>query len=526
MTTTATLQDTDRTTLEAEFSLTDAWWTEAQIIADALIAQTKPQLCSIKPWSTIATYMALNSDVDAALAKYLGTLRLSMRLAISAVLSTLMAQSVQQSTTQAQQAQQDHKPTDDELRDRWLKRNRLVVYGMGEWRKYADGLWSIVDSAIVEKQMVRVLEGAKPEGVKPSTNLLSSVSGLSQIEVFKPADTWDADPDLLVCTNGMLHIPSKQLKAHDPKAYQTTGVPYAYDPDATCPTFVDALTRLPYRVVQFLQEFAGYSLTTDTQHEIAVWFLGRRGCGKSTIIEGFNAMLGDRADVLSLKQVSQSRFGLSNIEGKTLIYAFESPALYLETTDTLNAIISGEAVPVERKFKDPVTIIPRAKILWAMNKLPRIADAGDGIFRRVQVVRFDPLPQGSRDPTIKEKIKEEGPGILNWALAGLDRLRKRGRFDIPPEIHSATEDFKKNNDVENAFVEECCDTGPNFKAQSTPLYKAYRQWCFDNGHKAKGSNNVPSEWERLGFYRSRQKGVTYYLGVDLKPKYQHYYNVP
>jgi len=236
-------------------------------------------------------------------------------------------------------------------------------------------------------------------------------------------------------------------------------------------------------------------------------------------------MLGDRADVLSLKQMSQSRFGLTNIEGKTLIYAFENPALYLSTTDTLNAIISGEAVPIERKFKDPVTIIPRAKILWAMNKLPRIADAGDGIFRRVQVIHFEPLPKSERDPTVKEAIKDEGPGILNWALIGLDRLRKRGRFDIPPEIRSATDDFKKNNDVEAAFVEDYCETGPNLKAQASPLYQAYRQWCFDNGHKHKGSNNVSSEWERLGFFRSRQKGVTYYLGLDLKAKYQHYYDV-
>jgi uncharacterized protein YciW len=90
MTTTVTLPDTDRLTLEAEFTINDAWWDEAQIIADALLAQEKPQLCSIKPWSTVATYMALNSDVDSALAKYLGTLRLHMRLAISAVLSCLL----------------------------------------------------------------------------------------------------------------------------------------------------------------------------------------------------------------------------------------------------------------------------------------------------------------------------------------------------------------------------------------------------------------------------------------------------
>jgi putative DNA primase/helicase len=429
-----------------------------------------------------------------------------------------MAQSVQQSTTGAQSAQENRKPTDDELRDRWLHHNRLVVFGMGEWRKYADGLWSVVDSAIVEKQVIRVLEDAKPEGIRPTTNLMRSVSTLAQVEVYRPPEIWDANPDLLVCTNGMLHIPSKQLRDHDPQAYQTTGVPYAYDSQAGCPVFVNALTRLPYGVVQFLQEFAGYCLTTDTRHEIAVWFWGVPGSGKSTIIEGFNAMLGDRADVLSLKQVAQSRFGLSNIEGKTLIYAFESPALYLEATDTLNAIVSGEAIPVERKYKDTVTVIPRAKILWAMNKLPRIQDAGDGIFRRVQIIRFDPLPETEKDEDVKEKIKLEGPGILNWALVGLDRLRKRGHFQIPPEIKVNTEEFQQGNDPESAFVRECCTVdlmNVNLEESSSHLYQAYTNWCMANGHKPKSSTSAATEWRRLGFSHTRKSAGVFWQGVEV-----------
>jgi len=520
MTTTTVLPETDLQTLQAEYTVDDAWWAEARIIADAIIAEDKPGVCKIKPWSTIAMYMVLNSDTIAALNKFLGGMRFHIRLAISAALSTTMRESIAATATQPQQGQKKHKPTDDELRDRWRSRNALVVYGMGDWRIYSTGLWGVVDETRVQQQIMGVLEDAKHESIRPTSSLLSSVSELSRIAVFQPAEMWDADPDLLVCTNGMLHIPSKILRPHDKEAYLTTGVPYAYDPQAGCPVFIDALTRLPYRVVQFLQEFAGYCLTTDTSYEIGVWLLGVKGSGKSTIIEGFNAMLGDRAGVLSLKQISQSRFGLSNIEGKTLIYAFESPSMYLETTDILNAIVSGEAIPVERKYRDPVTVIPRAKILWAMNKLPRIADAGDGIFRRARIVQFTPLPEASRDPGVKDAIKQEGPGILNWALAGLDRLRKRGRFFIPPEIRNATDEFQAGNDPESGFVTECCDIDITYKAQSTPLYKAYRQWCFDNGHKAKSSTNVSQEWPRLGFHRSRQKGVTYYLGLDVKLQFQ------
>ena len=48
-----------------------------------------------------------------------------------------------------------------------------------------------------------------------------------------------------------------------------------------------------------------------------------------------------------------------------------------------------------------------------MNELPRIPSANDGLFRRVKVVEIESIPEGERDPEIKERIKEEGAGILN-----------------------------------------------------------------------------------------------------------------
>jgi len=516
-TTTTALPDADLHTLQAHYDVDERWWDEAQHITTALLEDRKPDVCRRKPWSTFATYMMFGGNIEAQFRKANATEPADAQRALASVVADCA-----EAQHEAQDTADNRKPTDDELRDRWLKHNRLVAHGMGEWRMYQNGLWPEVNETLIERQIVRVLEDAKSEGIRPTDSRLNSVKRFCRIEVFKDADVWDADPDLLVCQNGMLHIPTKTLKPHTPLAYQTTGVPYAYDPQATCPTFVDALTRLPYRVVQFLQEFAGYSLTTDTSYEIAVWFLGKRGCGKSTIITALHTMLGDRSDVLSLKQVVRSRFGLGSIVGKTLIYAFENPSMYLETTDTVNALVSGEPLVVERKYKPQATIIPRAKVLWAMNKLPRIKDAGDGLFRRVQIVRFEPLPESERDPTVKEQIKEEGSGILNWALIGLDRLRKRGRFHIPPEIQAVNEEFQEGNDPASAFVRDCCETKLNpipkdFEEQSSVLYDAYEMWCKDNGHTPMSSTAVATEWRRLGFVHHRKSDGVYWKGVNVFP---------
>lgn len=295
-------------------------------------------------------------------------------------------------------------------------------------------------------------------------------------------------------------------------------MPFAYDPDAEAPTWSNFIASTIPDAEDFLQEFAGYSLTVDTQAEIAVWLYGPPGCGKSTFIEGVKAMLGPRAGLLGLADIQRSRFALSKLPGKTLVTATEQPSDYLASTDVLNAIISGEEVQVEEKFKPSYTVIPRAKLLWAMNELPRVGDADSGLFRRVKVVRF-PRLRGKPDPRVKEQIKEEGAGILNWALEGLRRLHERGSFEIPGAVQEATEDFKRTNDVPAAFVADACITGDPAKLeeQAKKLYEAYRHWCRESGHRPVSMTKVAREWERLGFERKSRGGRTFWRGIKVDP---------
>src|SRR3712207_8181104 len=51
-----------------------------------------------------------------------------------------------------------------------------------------------------------------------------------------------------------------------------------------------------------------------------------------------------------------------------------------------------------------------------------------GLFRRAHIVPF-PAVQGKRKPLVKELIKMEGSGILNWTLGGLDCLEVQRRSE-------------------------------------------------------------------------------------------------
>jgi putative DNA primase/helicase len=406
-------------------------------------------------------------------------------------------------------------PTHDELRDRWISDNPHHTHGLGEWRRYEAGIWPVISETAVKAEISDVVEAAKPAGVKPTASILASVTELTRVKVFVPDEKWDADPDVLVCKNGALRISTGQLTKHRPEHYATSAVPYEYDPGAVPVMWRYFLNHTVSVAAAFLQEFAGYALTTEMRHELAVWLFGPPGSGKSTFIAGLQAMLGHRAGVLGLADLERSRFTLADLPGKTLVVASEQPSSYLASTNTLNAIISGEPLQVERKYRDPVTIIPHAKVCWAMNELPRVADANSGLFRRVKVVGFPKLPEGQQDPKVKRGIETEGAGILNWALEGLRRLNARGHFEIPQGVRDATTQFKERNDVPALFVEDRCVRGTDFEVPAAKLYRAYSWWCEENGHRPQSSTRVADDWQRLGFERKRTMSGTVYLGLRL-----------
>jgi putative DNA primase/helicase len=151
-----------------------------------------------------------------------------------------------------------------------------------------------------------------------------------------------------------------------------------------------------------------------------------------------------------------------------------------------------------------------------MNDLPRVADANSGLFRRVKVVKFPDLREDQRNPSIKNAIAHEGAGILNWALEGLERLRDRGYFKIPESVQDATKHFQETNDVPATFVEEKCIRNKDEREQASTLYKEYKFWCEENGHRPFSSTRIAPEWERLGFTKQESGGRRYYRGLRLR----------
>lgn len=407
-------------------------------------------------------------------------------------------------------------PTDDELMDAWIKENPDIVYGMGDFRKYSGGIWAKVPDLDIERSVLALMRKHKRWGLKPTATKMNSVITFITAETSVPDNLWNADYELLVCGNGTLHIPTRTLREHRREDYLTSKVDYDYDPLATCPTWTFYLKTLLNDISDFLCEFAGLTLVTTCKYETAIWLCGPAGSGKSTFIEGLVSMLGSKVGILGLADLEQSNFALEGFQDKTLLVSTEQPAKFMKVEHTVNAIVSGEMVKVNRKYKTALTVRSYAKILWAMNEIPRVPTKDSGLFRRIKIVKFEGIPPGVADPNVKEDIKGEGPGILNWSLDGLQRLLQRDRFIIPDSVQAAVEDFKMQSDIPAIFIEEECEVDPSYDVRAGVLYRRYRDWCDDNGHNPQSSTTLAHDWERMGFKKEKRLDANYWVGVRIK----------
>jgi P4 family phage/plasmid primase-like protien len=382
------------------------------------------------------------------------------------------------------------------------------------WYEYKGGIWEEVKKYAIEYKVQEIM------GAQMKPQVVLGVERMLRGRLSQPVGVWSDAPEVIVCQNVAVDVETGQSYGHAPEFLARQKTDYFYDPEAKAPTW-DAFMaeRFEPEVAMWLQEFAGLCLTKDMTQEVAVWLYSPPGAGKSTFIAGMQRALGPaRAGRLSLADmVRNPRFSLVNIPGKTMLVAAEQPSTWVDCSDVINSLISGDTISIEAKHQNVYDARPVCKILWGMNELPRFQSAADGIFRRVRIVKMQAIAK--LDPRIKDKIEAEGAGILNWAMEGLRRLRLSGQSlaaRTPQNIELAGSEFKRSNDVVSSFFDERMERDGQVRMQAQELYDAYNAWCIRNGYRPKSRNTVGQEWARMGLEAKVSGGRTYYIGARLK----------
>ena len=128
------------------------------------------------------------------------------------------------------------------------------------------------------------------------------------------------------------------------------------------------------------------------------------------------------------------------------------------------------------------TIEPTAKHLYVANQLPDAAVDDDAFYRRILLVAFPTtVPRADRDPRLDEKLREELPGVLNWALDGLDRLLDQQRFTGDRGPQATRDTWESWGSSLGKFKDAAIENEPGEQIPKGKLYNAYLRFCRERG---------------------------------------------
>ena len=196
-------------------------------------------------------------------------------------------------------------------------------------------------------------------------------------------------------------------------------------------------------------------------------------------------------------------------------------------TGKLKALTAGEAISVNRKNKPEITMILPTKFVFLVNELPILSDSSLGFERRLLILPFNQtFTPDEQDKDLSKKLTAELQGILNWTMAGLQRLMDNNfQFTRSRAMEQAKESyFGIGNPVER-FIKEKVIKEPNNKIESTEFMNAYRLWMIGKGYPYKGTDSPQVFWrmfdeaarkELIEYQRKKSNGKNIVLDMALK----------
>ena len=409
----------------------------------------------------------------------------------------------------------------------WMKHLSDTMYSRGQFYRYGEGVWEPIHDLLISRELWRHLTVYEAKGLKPTRDIKNSVKDAILAELYVPEDCLDANDNLVNLTNGIYNLETQELLPHNPAQYLTTQLPFAYDANAQAVTWQLYLMSTfvkPHSVdfdlelAEFVQEAVGYSLTTSVQHHTTFWCYGEGANGKGVLFHVLEQLGGTACMSLNVGLFRRELYQLADLAGKRIALCSEAGATQNLVEDAyIKMLVGGDTMNVRQIRKDPFLLKPTAKLWWAMNELPPVADTSEGFWRRVMVIPFNrQFAVNERILDLKERLDAELPGIFNWAMQGLRRLRDRGRFVLPAQVSTATDEYRHEANPVALFVEECCFTNAPIDQQvlASALYSAYSDWCKENNYKPHSSKNFSHELERLRHWKVRRAGGTFYgLGL-------------
>ena len=403
----------------------------------------------------------------------------------------------------------------------WLVRElRRLLYWKENYYQFVGTHYQRIPDEELKSYIVRWLQ-SHPELRSSATshmvnNILLNIRGIAQLADSTELQSWIGpaeirQPNHISMSNGIVDLGkliegSKDiLREHSPKFFTLASLPYSFDSSASCPHWLRFLEQvLPNQEIrQFIQEWFGYNLIFETALCKFVLYYGEGANGKSVACLVQRELLGEKnVSSVGLESFNPTRtFPMAATVGKLANIVEELGEIDKAAEGILKQFVGGSQMSAEEKHKTPFQFYPTARLTFATNVLPRFADRSEGLWRRLVLIPF-----GVRITDERKQKREyldpkfwryEMPGIFNWSIQGLIRLKDRGYFLEPKACREAKAAFRRDANPAKTFLQEHYQEANVGSITGQLIYREYCEYVRGNGQQPLGAPQFGQELARV-----------------------------
>jgi phage/plasmid-associated DNA primase len=287
-----------------------------------------------------------------------------------------------------------------------------------------------------------------------------------------------------------------QFGEFSPEDYSRNQSPFAFDPVAECPRF---LNELIYPAVSaddadLLQRWAGLALFGYNLPQRFLIVDGTPNGGKGTLVRIVQALVGLTNTYQLRTECLYERFETYRYRSKTLLIGPDVRGDFLMQpgASMLKVLVGGDPISAEGKglngdfqmfgvFNIVVTCNSRLRV--------RLEDDAGAWRRRLLVVRYEKPPPTKRILDFDHVLlREEGSGILRWAMAGFVKLQAEfaelGDFKLTAAQRGRVDSLLAESDSLRLFVKERLARHEYGDVTTSEISQGYAEFCADLGWNA------------------------------------------
>ena len=280
-------------------------------------------------------------------------------------------------------------------------------------------------------------------------------------------------------------------------------------------------------LIRYVQEVAGLAAIGKVHLEGLIIAYGGGRNGKSTFWNTISKILGTysgnmSADTLTVGCKRNVKPEMAEIKGKRLVIAAELEEGMRFNTSNIKQLCSTDEIYAEKKYKEPFKFEPTHTLVLYTNHLPKVGAIDEGTWRRLIVIPFNAVIDGSSDiKNYADYLYENAGGaILKWIMEGSKRvIDNEYHLTKPAVVENAINKYKESNDWFSQFLDECCEVDNSFSENSGEVYSAYRDYCSRVGDYIRSTTDFYTALESAGFQRRKTKTARLIYGLKLKSEF-------